>query len=72
MPRMEEFLVFVEKMEEIPNSSDGTFATLDCGSDFLREDTAEKFSNVAAVMENMPLEESSFLRVPKVAEDEGI
>lgn len=71
MPRMEEFLGFVEKMEEIPESSDGAFATLNCGNDFLRKDKAEKFSNVAAVMENMPVEESSFLRVPKVGEDEG-
>ena len=71
MPRMEEFLGFVERMEEIPKPSDGAFATLNCGNDFLRRDTAEKFSNVAAMMENMPVEESSFLRVPKVGEDEG-
>lgn len=68
---MEEFLGFVETMEEVTESGDGAFATLNCGNDFLREDTAEKFSNVAAVMENMPVEEGSYLRVPKVGEDEG-
>ena len=71
MPRMEEFLGFVETMEEVSQSSDGAFATLNCGSDFLREDYAEKFSNVAAVMDNMPVEENNYLRVPKVGEDEG-
>lgn len=71
MPRMEEFLGFVETMEEVADSSGGTFATLNCGEDFLRKDTAKKFSNVVAVMENMPAEEGSFLRVPKVGEDEG-
>lgn len=71
MPRMEEFLGFVETMEEVAESSGGSFATLNCGKDFLRQDTVETFSNVAAVMENMPVEEGSFLRVPKVGEDEG-
>ncbi|CAN0327108.1 unnamed protein product, partial [Ectocarpus sp. 12 AP-2014] len=70
-PRMEEFLGFVETMEEVADASDGAFATLNCGSDFLREDSAERFSNVAAVMENMPIEEGNYLRVPKVGEDEG-
>ncbi|CAM9443322.1 unnamed protein product [Pylaiella littoralis] len=67
---MEEFLGFVETMEEV-ESGGGAFATLNCGKDFLREDRTEKFPNVAAVMENMPAEEGSFLRVPKVGEDEG-
>lgn len=66
---MEEFLGFVERMEEITEPSDDAFATLSCGNDFLREDAEEMFSNVAAVMENMPVEESSFLRVPKVGEE---
>ncbi|CAM9361310.1 unnamed protein product, partial [Ectocarpus sp. 8 AP-2014] len=70
-PRMEEFLGFVETMEEVAEANDGAFATLNCGSDFLREDSAERFSNVAAVMENMPIEEGNYLRVPKVGEDEG-
>ncbi|CAN0390645.1 unnamed protein product, partial [Ectocarpus sp. 12 AP-2014] len=70
-PRMEEFLGFVETMEEVADASDGAFATLNCGSHFLREDSAERFSNVAAVMENMPIEERNYLRVPKVGEDEG-
>ncbi|CAM9248339.1 unnamed protein product, partial [Hapterophycus canaliculatus] len=71
VPRMEEFLGFVETMEEVGESSDGTFAGLNCGQDFLREDAAERFSNVATVIENMPIEEASYLRVPKVGEDEG-
>lgn len=68
---MEEFIGFVETMEEVDGVDDGTFATLVCGSNFLREDTANDFSNVAAVMENMPVEEGNYLRVPKVGEDEG-
>ncbi len=68
---MEEFLGFVETMEEISESGDGAFATLNCGNDFLRKDSAAKFWNVAAVMDNMPVEESNYLRVPKVGEDEG-
>lgn len=71
VPRMEEFIGFVETMGEADEADDGAFATLNCGSEFLREDIAEKFSNVAAVMENMPLEEGNYLRVPKVGEDEG-
>lgn len=70
MPRMEEFIGFVETMGE-GNAGDSTFATLKCGSDFLRRDDAESFSNIAAVMENMPVEERNYLRVPKVGEDEG-
>ncbi|CAM9282113.1 unnamed protein product [Discosporangium mesarthrocarpum] len=38
---------------------------------FLREDEPEVFANVAAVLENMPLEEDSYLRVPRVGEEEG-
>lgn len=68
---MEEFLGFVETMEEVGESSDDTFAALSCGQDFLRDDAAERFSNVAAIMENMPVEEASYLRVPKVGEDEA-
>lgn len=68
---MEEFIGFVQTMQEMDEAGDGAFATLACGSNFLREDTAEKFANVAAVMENMPAEESNYLRVPKVGEDEG-
>ncbi|CAN0054350.1 unnamed protein product, partial [Scytosiphon promiscuus] len=71
VPRMEEFLGFVETMEEVYKSGDGTFAALSCGHNFLRDDAAERFSNVPAVMENMPVQEASYLRVPKVGEDEG-
>lgn len=68
---MEEFLGFVETMQEVGEYTDGTFAALNCGHNFLRDDAAEKFSNVAAAMENMPIEEACYLRVPKVGEDEG-
>lgn len=61
----------MEAMEEVDGVGDGAFAMLACGSDFLREDSEEKFANVAAVMENMPAEERNYLRVPKVGEDEG-
>lgn len=70
VPRMEEFIGFVETMGESDEAGDGAFATLNCGSNFLRADTAESFTNVAAVMENMPVAEGSYLRVPKVGEDE--
>lgn len=68
---MEEFIGFVQAMEEVDEADDSALAALNCGSDFLREDTAEKFVNVAGVMENMPVEERNYLRVPKVGEDEG-
>lgn len=68
---MEEFIGFVETMEEVDEAGDGAFATLACGSDILRKDSPEKFTNVAAVMENMPAEENNYLLVPKVGEDEG-
>lgn len=70
MPRMEEFIGFVETMGE-DDADDSAFTTLNCGSDFLREDATEKFSNIAAVMDNMPSEERNYLRVPKVGEGEG-
>lgn len=71
VPRMKEFIGFVETMGEVDQADEGSFATLSCGNDFLREDNAENFANVAAVMENMPVEEGHYLRVPKVGEDEA-
>lgn len=68
---MEQFIGFVETMEEVDEADDGDFGTLACGSYFLREDSIKNFANVAAVMDNMPVEEGNYLRVPKVGEDEG-
>lgn len=70
---MEEFIGFVETMEEVAGSSpiDDTFGRSDTfGATFLREDAINKFCNVEAVMENMPLEEGNYLRVPRVGQDD--
>lgn len=71
VPRMIEFIGFVETMGEIADGDEGNFATLNCGSGFLREDAVDKFSNVEAVVDNLPVEENNYLRVPKVGDDEG-
>ncbi|CAM9346241.1 unnamed protein product, partial [Choristocarpus tenellus] len=72
LPQVESFLGFVETMDDVDEGSQSTMDHRGCsGGEFLREDSAEMFSNVVAIMENMPLEEDSYLRVPKVGEDEG-
>ena len=80
VPRMEEFIGFVEKMEELvsvvshDNEKDKGASRLtlsSSGGNFLREDAVNSFANVEAMMDNMPVEEDNYLRVPRVGEDEA-
>lgn len=66
---MEEFIGFVKTMAEVTETEEA-FLPSSSTSDFLRRDETERFSNIAAVMKNMPLEEASYLRVPRVGEEE--
>jgi aspartyl/glutamyl-tRNA(Asn/Gln) amidotransferase C subunit len=71
VPRVRSFLGFVAAMDEVDTSADTAPGIGEAreGATFLREDETRKFSNNAAIMANMPLQEGGYLRVPKVGEE---
>jgi aspartyl/glutamyl-tRNA(Asn/Gln) amidotransferase C subunit len=71
LPRLQEFMRFVNIVQQVQPTSARTFdaRTINIISSF-RADEPITYENQGAILRNFPVEEDSYLRIPRIGEEE--